>query len=63
MRHRKDDGAVVSLTEVVNKARAWEAANNTNTRVMEAQNTDEQVNYISTKWRTTVEERIIIWVL
>ena len=49
LRHRKDDGTVVSLTEVVNKARAWEAANNTNTRVMEAQNTDEQVNYTSTK--------------
>ena len=49
MQHRKDDRTVVSLTEVVNKAKAWEAANNINTRVMKAQNTDEQVNYTSTK--------------
>ena len=56
LRHRKDDGTVVSLTEVVNKARAWEAANNTNTRVMEAQNTDEQVNYTSTKWKQQLKK-------
>ena len=47
--HKKDDGTVVSLTEVVNKAKAWEAANNINTKVMGANHTEEQVNYTSTK--------------
>ena len=33
--------------EVVNRAKAWEAANNINVKVMESQHTDEQVNYTS----------------
>ena len=45
LRHKKDDGTVVTLDQVVNKAKAWEAANNVNTKVMEAQHTDEHVNY------------------
>jgi hypothetical protein len=45
LRHKKDDGTVVTLAEVVNKAKAWEAFNNINTKVMELQHTDEQVNY------------------
>jgi hypothetical protein len=45
LRHKKDDGTVVTLAEVINKAKAWEASNNINTKVMELQHTDEQVNY------------------
>ena len=47
MRHKKDDGTVVTLAEVINKAKASEASNNINTKVMELQHTDEQVNYTS----------------
>ena len=47
LRHKKDDGTVVTLAEVINKAKAWEASNNINTKVMELQHTDEQVNYTS----------------
>ncbi len=47
LRHKKDDGTVVTLAEVANRAKAWEAANNINVKVMESQHTDEQVNYTS----------------
>jgi hypothetical protein len=47
LRHKKDDGTVVTLAEVINKAKAWEASNNINNKVMELQHTDEQVNYTS----------------
>jgi transposase InsO family protein len=45
LRHKNPGGAVVTLAEVVNKARAWEAANMTNQKVIEASRTEEQVNY------------------
>ena len=45
LRHKKDDGSVYKLSDVINKAKAWEAANKTNTQVMESQHTEEQVNY------------------
>ena len=57
LRHKKDDGTVVSLTEVVNKAKAWETANNINTKVMEAKHTEEQVNYTSIKKQQKSDER------
>ena len=47
LRHKKDDGSVFTLTAVVNRAKAWEAAMLTNAKVMEAQSMDEQVNYSS----------------
>ena len=45
LHHKKDDGSVVTLTEVINKAKAWEAANKINTQVIESHHTEEQVNY------------------
>ena len=54
--HRKDDGLVVTLAEVFNKTKAWEAANNSYTKVMEAQHTDEQVNYTSRKQQQSSSE-------
>ena len=44
LRHKKDDGSVFTLTEVVNRAQAWEAAMLTNANVLESQSTDEQVH-------------------
>ena len=35
LRHKKDDGSVFTLTEVVNRAKAWEATMLTNAKVME----------------------------
>ena len=45
LRHKKDDGSVFTLTEVVNRANSWEAALLTNAKVKEAQSIDEQVHY------------------
>ena len=47
LRHKKDDGTVFTLADVINKAKAWEAATKTNTQVIESQHTDEQVNFTS----------------
>ena len=44
LRHKKDDGSVFTLTEVVNRAKSWEAAMLTNAKVMEAQSMDKQVH-------------------
>jgi hypothetical protein len=45
LRHKNDDGSIVTLAAVVAKARAWEAAFMTNQQVMEASKTEEQVNF------------------
>ena len=45
LRHRKDDGAIVTLEEVVKKAKAWEISTRINAQVMESQRTAEQVNF------------------
>jgi transposase InsO family protein len=47
LRHKNEDGSIVTLAAVVTKARAWEAANMTNQKVIEALRTEEQVNYTS----------------
>lgn len=41
LRHRKDDGSIVTFSEMVYKAKAWKAANNIRTNVMETQHTNE----------------------
>ena len=45
LRHRKDDGAIVTLEEVVKKAKAWEISTRINAQVMESKRTAEQVNF------------------
>ena len=45
MRHKKEDGTIFTLAEVVAKAKAWESAHQTNQRVIESTKTVEQVNY------------------
>ena len=43
--HRNAEGKVVTLEEIVSKARACEAATLTNAKVMERRTTEEQVNF------------------
>ena len=47
LRHKKEDGTVFTLEDVINKAKAWEAASKTNTQVIESHHTEEQVNFTS----------------
>ena len=57
LRHKKDDGSVVTLTEVVNKAKAWESAYKTNIHVIEKQRTEEQVNYTNVRRNTNQTQK------
>ena len=52
LRHKKEDGTTVTLAEVVNKAKAWEAAMMTNAKVIEAKQTEEQVHFSSSPGRS-----------
>ena len=52
MRHRKDDGSVFTLAEVIRKAKAWETSASLNAHVIEAQKTAEQVNFTAKNERS-----------
>ena len=52
LRHKKEDGTTVTLAEVVNKAKAWEAAMMTSAKVIEAKQTEEQVHFSSSPGRS-----------
>ena len=47
LRHKRDDGSIYTLADVINRAKAWEAATQINARVMETHHTEEQVQYTS----------------
>ena len=46
LHHFKEDGSVVQLSDVVKKAKAWEAASKMNSQVMQSLHTEEVVNHI-----------------
>ena len=50
LRHKKDDGTIVTLNEVINKAKAWEAAFKINAQVRESLHTEESVSYTQSKY-------------
>ena len=52
LRHKHPDGSVVTLSEVVAKAKAWEAAMQTNTKLMQSLTIEEQVNFSSSRSST-----------
>ena len=57
LRHKRDDGTIFTLDDVVTKAKSWEAANRLNTQVIESHHTEEQVNSVNRLENNTYKTR------